>query len=302
MLQWIGACQMGFVYALLALGVYLTLRVLNTPDLTVDGSFTLGMAICGVVSVQAHPALGLLAAVACGMLAGAFTGFLQTKAKIHPILSGILTMSALYSVNMFILGGTPNLAVTKTIFKNAYALFGSLDKLGKNLVVLVLSGLVCALTGAALIWLLKTHIGLCIRAVGDNEDMVRASSINAGQVKIFALSVANGCVALSGAMSAQLQGFADVNAGIGMLVVGIASVIIGELFFGRRGITAGILSAVAGSIVYRLIYALAFRSNALPAYALKLVSSLIVILALTLPLLWRALRARGRRKGVAKHA
>lgn len=302
MLQWIGACQMGFVYALLALGVYLTLRVLNTPDLTVDGSFTLGMAVCGVVSVQAHPVLGLLAAVACGMLAGAFTGLLQAKAKIHPILAGILTMSALYSINMFILGGTPNLAVTRTIFKDAYALFGPLDKLGKNLVVLFLSALVCVLTGSALIWLLKTHIGLCIRAVGDNEDMVRASSINAGRVKIFALAVANGCVALAGAMSAQLQGFADVNAGIGMLVVGIASVIIGEIFFGRRGITAGILSAVAGSIVYRLIYALAFRSNVLPAYALKLVSSLIVILALSLPVLWRALRARGRRKGAAQRA
>lgn len=302
MLQWIGACQMGFVYALLALGVYLTLRVLNTPDLTVDGSFTLGMAVCGVVSVRIHPVLGLVAAVACGMLAGTFTGLLQTKAKIHPILSGILTMSALYSINMFILGGVPNLAVTKTIFKDAYALFGSLNKLGKNLVVLLLSFLVCALMASGLIWLLKTHIGLCVRAVGDNEDMVRASSINAAWVKVFALAVANGCVALSGAMSAQLQGFADVNAGIGMLVVGIASVIIGEIFFGRRGVTAGILSAVTGSIVYRLIYALAFRSNVLPAYALKLVSAFIVILALSLPVLWQTLRARGRRKGGAHHA
>ena len=289
MLQFIGACQMGFVYALLAMGVFITFRVLNTPDLTADGSFTLGMAICGVVSVRFDPAAGILAAGVCGLLAGACTGILQTKAKIHPILAGILTMSGLYTVNMFILGGTPNQPVSKTIFKSAYALLGTLDKMQKNYVVLVLSFAVCALVAGILVWLFKTHIGLCIRAVGDNEEMVRASSINAGRVKIFALAAANGCVALSGAMSAQLQGFADVNAGIGMVVIGIASVIIGEIFFGRRSVTLGILSAVVGSIAYRLIYALAFRSNVLPAYALKLISSLIVILALTLPLGWKAL-------------
>lgn len=303
MSQIIGACQMGLVYALLALGVYITFRILNTPDLTADGSFTLGMAVCGVVSVSGQPWLGLPAAAACGALAGAFTGFLQTRVKIHPILAGILTMSALYSVNMFVLGGMPNLAVPKTIFKQAHALFPQIDKLGKSVVTLGLALLLCAVATAALAWLFKTHIGLCIRAAGSNEDMVRASSINAGRVKTLGLALGNACVALSGAMCAQLQGFADVGAGVGMVVVGIASVIIGEMFTGRRGVTVGLLSAVLGSILYRLIYALAFSSSAFPAYALKLISALIVILALGAPV---AMRGAGefmrRRREAGRHA
>ncbi|MDD3337031.1 MAG: ABC transporter permease [Eubacteriales bacterium] len=300
MIQFLGACQMGFVYALLALGVYLTFRILNTPDLTADGSFTLGMAVCGVVSVAGQPLLGLLAAAVCGMLAGVLTGLMQTKGKIHPILAGILTMSGLYSVNMFIMGGTPNLAISKTLFKQAYALFPEITKLQRNLVTLGLAFLVCALLTGLLCWLFKTHIGLCIRAVGNNEDMVRASSINSDRVKILALGIANAYVAMAGAMSAQLQGFADVGAGIGMVVVGIASVIIGELLFGRRSVTLGLLSAVVGSVAYRLVYALAFSMSAFPAYALKLVSALIVVFALCVPVALRGLRRR-MRKG-ASHA
>ena len=292
MTQFLSACQMGLIYALLAMGVYITFRVLNTPDLTVDGSFTLGMVVCSVVADKADPALSLLAALACGMLAGAVTGLLQTKAKIHPILAGILTMSSLYTVNMFILGGQPNMPVTKTIFKSAYALLGLGIKkeflLTRNWTALGLTFIVCLLVALILIWLFKTHIGLCIRAVGDNEEMVRASSIN--RVKVLALSIANGCVALTGAMQAQLQGFADVGAGIGMMVVGIASVIIGELFFGRRGATVGIVSAVVGSIVYRLIYSLALSSLASKPYVLKLISSVIVVLVLILPLMWNGVR------------
>lgn len=302
MTQFLGACQMGFVYALLALGVYITFRILNTPDLTADGSFTLGMAVCGVASVAGHPWLGIILGGMAGMAAGAFTGFLQTRAKIHPILAGILTMSGLYSVNMFVLGGTPNLAIPRTIFKQVYALFGDLDKLGKNLVTLAVALLMCALAAGTLIWLFKTHIGLCIRATGDNEDMVRASSINASRVKVLALAIANGCVALSGAMSAQLQGFADVGAGIGMVVVGIASVIIGEVLFGRRSVTAGLICTISGSIAYRLIYALAFRSSAFPAYLLKLISAVIVIVALSTPALARGIRERIRRREAMRDA
>ncbi len=292
MSQFLSACQMGLIYALLAMGVYMTFRVLNTPDLTVDGSFTLGMVVCCVVSDKADPALAILAAGACGMLAGAVTGLLQTKARIHPILAGILTMSSLYTVNMFILGGQPNLPVSKTIFKAAYSLLGLGVKkeflMARNLTALALTFLVCLLVTGLMSWLFKTHIGLCIRAVGDNEDMVRASSINANRVKVLALAIANGCVALTGAMQAQLQGFADVGAGIGMMVVGIASVIIGELFFGRRGAAIGIVSAVAGSIAYRLIYSLALSSLASKPYVLKLISSVIVVLVLILPLLWNS--------------
>ena len=305
MTQFLSACQMGLIYALLAIGVYITFRVLNTPDLTVDGSFTLGMVVCCVVSDKVDPTLALVAACLSGMLAGAVTGLLQTKAKIHPILAGILTMSSLYTVNMFILGGQPNLPVTKTIFKSAYALLGLGVKkeflLPRNWTALGLCFLVCLIAALILIWLFKTHVGLCIRAVGDNEDMVRASSINANRVKVLALATANGCVALTGAMQAQLQGFADVGAGIGMMVVGIASVIIGELFFGRRGATIGIISAAVGSIVYRLLYSLALSSLASKPYVLKLISSLIVVLVLILPLIWNGIKRRAA-EGREKHA
>ncbi|MBQ2699653.1 MAG: ABC transporter permease [Clostridia bacterium] len=301
MIQILGACQMGFVYGLLALGVYITFRILNTPDLTADGSFTLGMAVCATVSAAASPFVGLLAAFGCGLLAGAVTGLLQTKAGIHPILAGILTMSGLYSVNMFIMGGSPNINLTTTLFKQAQKAIGGLDRVGKNVVTLVIAALFTLAVTVVLIWLFKTHIGLCIRATGNNAEMVKASSINAGRIKVLALSLANGLVALSGAMNAQMQGFADVNGGSGMVVIGIASVIIGELFTGRRGVTVGLVSALIGSIVYRLIYALAINYTALPAYALKLVSALIVVMALAIPAAVKNMKSQAEKRR-ANHA
>ncbi|MBQ8537502.1 MAG: ABC transporter permease [Clostridia bacterium] len=301
MTQILGACQMGFVYGLLALGVYITFRILNTPDLTADGSFTLGMAVCAMVSGATMPFLGLLAAFLCGLVAGAITGLLQTKAGIHPILAGILTMSGLYSVNMFVMGGSPNVNLTTTLFKQAHKLIDGIDRTGKNVVTLIIAGVFTLAVTAVLIWLFKTHIGLCIRATGNNAEMVKASSINAGRMKVLALSLANGLVALSGAMNAQMQGFADVNGGTGMVVVGIASVIIGELFTGRRGVTVGLISALIGSIVYRLIYAMAINYTALPAYALKLVSALIVVLALAIPTAIKNMKAQAAQRR-ANHA
>ena len=301
MIQILGACQMGFVYGLLALGVYITFRILNTPDLTADGSFTLGMAVCATVSAAAAPIVGLMAAFVCGLVAGAITGLLQTKAGIHPILAGILTMSGLYSVNMFIMGGSPNINLTTTLFKQAQKAIGGLDRVGKNVVTLIIAAAFTLAVTAVLIWLFKTHIGLCIRATGNNAEMVKASSINAGRVKVLALSLANGLVALSGAMNAQMQGFADVNGGSGMVVIGIASVIIGELFTGRRGVTVGLISALIGSIVYRLIYALAINYTALPAYMLKLVSALIVVLALAIPATVKNMKAQAEKRR-ANHA
>ena len=301
MTQILGACQMGFVYGLLALGVYITFRILNTPELTADGSFTLGMAVCAMVSGATMPFLGLLAAFLCGLVAGAITGLLQTKAGIHPILAGILTMSGLYSVNMFVMGGSPNVNLTTTLFKQAHKLIDGIDRTGKNVVTLIIAGVFTLAVTAVLIWLFKTHIGLCIRATGNNAEMVKASSINAGRMKVLALSLANGLVALSGAMNAQMQGFADVNGGTGMVVVGIASVIIGELFTGRRGVTVGLISALIGSIVYRLIYAMAINYTALPAYALKLVSALIVVLALAIPTAIKNMKAQAAQRR-ANHA
>ena len=300
--QLMGAVQQGFVYAMLALGVYIAFRVLNTPDLTVDGSFTLGMAVSAVLTVAGHPLPGLLAAIACGMLAGAVTGLLQTKAGIYPILAGILTMSGLYSVNLLIMGGSPNLALQKTIFRAAYSLFPDIAKEGRDVVQSVLAFLFAALSAGLLIWFFKTHIGLCIRATGNNEDMVRSSSINAGRMKVLALAIGNGMVALSGALAAQLQGFADVNAGIGMLVVGIASVIIGEVVFGRRGVTVGLVSCLAGSFLYRLILAFAFRSSFFPPYMLKLVAAVIVGMALAIPHMRKSLRRMRQKREGTRHA
>ena len=158
-------------------------------------------------------------------------------------------MSGLYSVNLLILGGSPNLALPKTIFKAAYGLFPGIKKEGRDIVQAALAFLIAAVGAGSLIWFFKTHIGLCVRATGDNEDMVRSSSINAEGVKVLALAISNGMVALSGAVASQLQGFADVNAGIGMLVVGIASVIIGEVVFGKRGVTVGLLPCLVGSFI-----------------------------------------------------
>ena len=300
--QLMGAVHQGLLYAVLAVGVYVAFRILNTPDLTTDGSFTLGMAVSAVLTAAGHPLPGLLAALAAGMAAGAATGLLQTKAGIYPILAGILVMSGLYSVNLFILGGTPNLALPKTLFKEAYGLFPGIAKEGRDLVAAGVALLFTAACIGFLVWFFKTHMGLCIRATGSNEDMVRSSSINAGSMKVLALSLANGLVALSGAMVAQLQGYADVNAGIGMVVVGIASVIIGEVVFGRRGITAGLLSCVAGSFLYRLILALAFRSSILPAFAFRLVAAIIVGAALAIPHVRKSLRRHMRKREGTKVA
>lgn len=297
-----GAAQQGLIYAVLALGVYIAFRILNTPDLTVDGSFTLGMAVSAVLTAAGHPLAGLLAALLAGMLAGTVTGLLQTKAGIYPILAGILVMSGLYSVNMFVMGGSPNISLPKTLFRLAYGLFPDIAKEGRDLVAAGIALLFAASCVCFLIWFFKTHIGLCIRATGNNEDMVRSSSINASAMKVLALALANGLVALSGAMASQLQGFADVNAGIGMLVVGIASVIIGEVVLGKRGVTVGLISCVAGSFIYRLILAFAFRTNFFPPYALKLVAAVIVGTALAIPHIRKSINRYMRKREGRKHA
>lgn len=277
-----GSLQLGLIYGLLALGVYISFRLLNVPDLTTEGSFTLGLAVSAAMTVQGHPGLGILLAVLAGAVAGAITGFFQTKAGIHPILSGILTMSGLYTVNLFVMGESSNLTLIgkDTLFNAAYALLPSWNK---NDVKLLLAFVFCLACFLVLLWFFHTHIGLCIRATGNNKDMVRSSSINVDGMTMLALAIANGCVALSGAVLAQYQGYADISSGIGIVVVGLASVIIGEVFFGRRGVMIGFLSAIVGSILYRIIIAIALKSSIFPAYALKLVSAGIVAIALSLP-------------------
>lgn len=270
---------LGLQYALLAVGVYITFRILNIPDLTADGSFTLGMAVSAQLSVTGHPWLGLALALCAGALAGTVTGLLQTKMGIHAILAGILTMSGLYTVNIGILGG-PNVSLLSSV--RFYEVFTGLG-LSKDAAKAVGSLLICAVAIGGLTLFFRSVLGLSIRAAGDNEDMVKASSINTTAVRMIALALANGMAALSGGILAQCQGFGDINSGSGMIVIGLASVIIGEVIFGKRGVLMGLLAALTGSVLYRLLIALALWSNVLSANALKLVSAVIVAITLSIP-------------------
>jgi len=276
-----GSLQQGFIYAMLGMGVYLSFRILRVPDLTADGSFTLGVAVSAVLSLAGHPLIALPAAIAAGAAAGFVTGLLQTKCGIAPILSGILTMSGLYTVNLAVQGGAPNLSLL-----NAATLF-NLFPIGKTASKALFPVLCALLIFLLLVWFFRTRAGLRIRACGCNEAMARAVAVDSDRARIAALAISNGCVALSGAILAQYQGFGDVNAGVGTVVIGLASVILGEAVFGKRSVTLGLLSVVAGSVLYRLVVAAAVRYNIFPAYALKLVSAALVALALSLPAMKR---------------
>lgn len=296
----IGSVQLGLVYGVLALGIYISFRILNIPDLTADGSFTLGLSVSAALTVTGHPVLGLLFAVLAGAAAGAVTGLLQTKLEIHPILAGILTMSSLYSVNLYVLGSRSNLSLigTESVFTGLLARLPAQKDLVYTLVPLA----ACLLTAAALIWFFRTHLGLCIRATGDNEDMVRASSIDGDAMKITALAVSNACVAFSGAVLAQYQGYADISSGVGIVVVGLASTIIGEAIFGRRGVAGGLFSAVLGAMLYRFVIAAALKSALFPAFALRIVSALIVVAALAVPPVKRRIGLNLMKKRAARDA
>ena len=277
-----GSLQLGLIYGLLAIGIYIAFRILNIPDLTAEGSFTFGLAVSARFTMMGHPYIGILTAIAAGALAGCITGLFQTKLSIHPVLAGILTMSGLYSVNLLIMGSSSNLFLigSDTVFK---LLEDTFLIVSKDMIKLLVPLVVVILVISLLALFFKTHVGLCIRATGDNEDMVRASSINVDATKILALAIGNGSIALSGALIAQYQGFADINSGVGIIVVGLASVIIGELVFRKDSVTAGLIAALLGSVIYRFIIVLALKYSPFPAYALKLVSACIVAVALALP-------------------
>ena len=310
--MFLGGLQEGLFYALLAMGVFISFRILNTPDLTTEGSYTLGVAVSAVLTVAGHPVLGLVCAFLAGALAGSVTGVLQTKVGIHPILAGILTMSGLYTINTAVMGGKPDVTLTKTtIFNKLYEVFNinlqafNKDRaaftMAKEITVLIVGAVLTTAVLIALIWFFRTHVGLCIRATGNNEAMVRSSSINAGGMKILGLAVANGCTALAGGVMTQSGGFATISNGAGVLVVGLASVIIGEAIVGKRGVTVGLISVILGSVLYQCLIRLATSLNVFPAYYLKLVSAVIVAFALALPMI-REKMGRHHRKGGAKHA
>lgn len=294
----------GMIYAPLALGVFIAFNILKVSDLTLDGSFVFGMAVCAVLTISGHPVLALILGTLSGAAAGFITGILQTKLKINQLLSGILTMTALYTVNFAVLGGQANRYLTvkdartgaysdsKTVFSPLRAAFDSMFGTGggreqaqlmNNIVPLVIAAMVTVVCVAALALFFKTRTGLSVRAVGDNEEMVRSSSISADRMRIFGLMISNALVALSGALLCQQQRFADLNSGSGMLIAGLAAVIIGQVIFGARAkLTLSLVAAVVGSLLYRLIIQLAYSVN-IPSYFVKAISAVIVIVALSVP-------------------
>ena len=279
------ALELGFIYALVALALFLSFRVLNIADMTTDGAFTLGCAVSATFAVAGHPLLGIPAAMLAGACAGGVTAFLQTKLNIPSILAGIITNTGLYTVNLAVMGFSSNVNMMR-----ADTLFSLLQPvLGKTFGKIIPVALIALLTGLLLALFLKTRIGLSIRATGDNPDMVRASSINTGFTVTVGLCISNSLTALSGAVLAQYQKTADINLGTGMVIIGLASLIIGETLMPKGKTWVKILGAIAGSVVYRFIIAIALRLD-LPSECLKLISAVIVALAIGLPAIKSAVR------------
>ncbi|GAB7388943.1 ABC transporter permease [Bacillaceae bacterium] len=291
-----GSLESGVIYALMALGVYLTFRILDFPDLTVDGSFTTGGAVAATMIVNGYsPLLATGAALVAGLIVGSFTGLLHTKGKINALLSGILTMIALYSINLRIMGrANVPLLSEETLITQIKASFSGMLPAVQAFSILLSMGLFVLIVKFVIDWFLRTEIGLAMRATGDNEKMIRSFSANTDHTKILGLSLSNGLVALSGALMAQYQGFADVQMGIGMIIIGLASVIIGEAIFGDATIRRATFAIIGGAIIYRIVVALALRVGLDPS-DMKLITSLIVIIALVLPRYTYSLKEKRRK-------
>jgi putative ABC transport system permease protein len=287
-----GAVSQGILWGIMALGVYLTFRILDIADMTVDGSFATGGAITAVFVVHGlDPLLALFVAFVVGMITGLVTGLLHTKLKIHILLAGILSMIALYSINIRIMSGpnTPLLGAS-TVMSFIREHF-SVNTTIASLIV----GVIFIVTIVALLyWFFGTELGSAIRATGSNEKMIRALGVNTDNIKILGLMIANGLVALSGALVAQSQGYADVGMGTGTIVVGLASIIIGEVIFGKHfGFWYTLLSVVFGSIVYRIIIAIVLQLG-LKSSDLKLFTAIIVAIALSVPVVKERIARRKR--------
>jgi len=313
----IGALSIGLILSLLALGVFISFRVFAFPDITADGSITLGAAVAATFLVRGvDPVLATAAAFAAGMLAGAVTGTLHTRFKIHGLLSGILVMTALYSVNLHVMGksNVPLLSSTTLVTRAERAVVSlmggaaNFNLLGwevaaRDAGALAASFAAIVMVAAILYAFLRTNLGTAMRATGDNDQMVRALGISDRTMITMGLSLSNGLVALSGALLAQYQGFADVQMGIGMVVWGLASVIIGEALVGVRQLGPVITGTIMGSVLFRLLVAIALRWGLNPN-DLKLITALFVFLALIVPrFIGRGFTGKsGRKKSQAAHA
>lgn len=276
------ASELGLICSLTVLALFLSYRMLNVCDLSTDGCFTLGAVVGAVTAIAGHPFLSLCAAITAGICSGFITALLQTRCGLNSLLAGIIVNTGLYSVNIGLMGGASmlNMNKTPTVFTFAATTL-------QNTPLQAFSKLLCALIFVALclstlLLFLRTRLGLAIRATGNNPDCVRASSINPVMTTTVGLCLSNGLTALSGCLLAQSQKAVDINLGSGMVTIALASLLIGKTLFSKGGMTMQAIGAVAGAIIFRLIYGFALRMH-MPAFMLKLVSSLIVALTLALP-------------------
>ena len=293
------ALELGFLYALVAMALFLSYRILDIADLTTDGCFVLGAAVSVTMAAAGHPILAIPAAMLAGACAGFITAFLQTRLGVPSILAGIVTNTGLYTVNLMAMGWKSNQSLLGvdtifTLLRDA--------GIGGQLYELLLAAVVTVLAGVILRLFLGTRLGLSIRATGDNRDMVRSSSVNPTFTVTVGLCIANALTALSGAMVGQYQKTVDINSGTGIVVIGLACLIIGETVLGRRSVTKGIVAVILGSVVYRFIYAVVFYTKIVPVECLKLLTAIIVGLAIAAPTLkkwigFQRRKAAYKRKG-----
>jgi len=286
--------EQGLAYGLVALGIVITFRILAFPDLTVDGSFPLGAAVVSRLIIEGvSPIYGIFMAIICGFLAGCCTGFLNTKLKINSLLAGILMMTMLYSVNLRIMGRSNiQLLTVNTILT-------PLENLDINRFIPIITFFFIVVFAIKFLtdMFLHTQIGFAMRATGDNEQMIRTLGVNTDHMTLLGLGISNAFVALSGALVAQDQGFSDVGMGIGMIVAGLASIIIGEALFGKKTVQRMTLAAIVGSVIYKLIISLGLRLG-LPPTDLKMATAAMVILALGIPALRKEKEGKLHLRGV----
>lgn len=296
------ALELGFLYSLVAMALFLSYRVLDIADLTTDGCFILGAAVSVTFAAAGHPVLALPAAMVAGVMAGFVTAFLQTCLKVPPILAGIITNTGLYTINLMVMGWKANVSLLKV--ETIYSMFENTGIAG-DYSEIVLTAAIVIVAGALLVWFLSTRVGLSIRATGNNIDMVRASSINPTFTIMIGLCLANALTALSGAMVGQYQNAADINGGTGIVVIALACLIIGETVLGRRSIVKGAIAALVGSIIYRIIYAIVLYYQIVPVQGLKLITAIVVALAIAFPTIkeWIAFQQKKsslKKKSLAK--
>ena len=280
------ALELGLICSVTVLALFLSYSMLNVCDLSTDGCFTLGAAVGAAVAIAGHPYLALPAAMAAGVLSGFCTALLQTKMGVNSLLSGIIVNTALYSVNIAVMGGSAvlNMNKTATVFTKMRALLEGTALQGQSR--LIVAALAAAAVAVLLGLFLKTRLGLAIRATGDNADMVRSSSINPVMTTIIGLCVSGSLTALSGCLLAQYQKAVNIDIGTGMVTIALASLLIGGVFLGRSRLPLRIFGMILGAFVFRLVYTVALRFD-MPAFMLKLVSSVVVVATISIPYLKR---------------